>query len=326
MSADILSATTSTAATGSPSTTPVARESQPANSITSTTSTSDNPRTNARSHAPKQPDEKITGLTPEQVMQELKKSGYVDQLRRQMIDAFTASSSASSATTRNAPTSSSATAAGAQAATPASQSAPSASLTAPTTEVSATASAAGASPPTPTPAPTSAPSPTTTTTTLTPLDIGTKPAFLSFLSTPLRQQVERQHGNLRNADTRGQQDQLLKLLDSEPVEHPHRDALGDATLYDLLIRHIVTADAPTSSPGTGGMLDKTKGRVGTEAFAKIRETINEMLNPSAKDAEDDEEEDDDEDDDNDEEADQESVAAAVDIAPQTQLSTAETQS
>ncbi|CDW98604.1 hypothetical protein [Sporisorium scitamineum] len=272
------------------STTPVQSEVQPANSSASTTLASDKPLTNADNHAQKQPSEAITGLTPEQVLQELKNNGYVDQLRRQMFDAFTASSST---TVRSAAPSISTTATDVQVVAPASQAAPSAS-TASAPTVSTTSTATDAAPSTPALSIT----PASTSTNPPPLDIGTKPSFLNFLSTPLRQQVEKEHGNLRDADTRGQQDLLLKLLESANVDHPHRDALGDATLYDLLVRHIVMADPVSGVSGTAGILDKQQGRVGKEAMAKITETINEMLHPSAKDAED-EDEDDDEDEEDD---------------------------
>lgn len=234
---------------------------------------------------------RITGLKPEQVLQELKKSGYVDQLRRQMFDAFTAvqapvpapsqtTTSQASAGTTSEPISIAPTAI-----TTTSHSAtPSASTPQldPSTVAAAAPATTGA-----TPSATSAPT----------LDLGSKPSFLSFLSVPLRHQVEEEHDNLRLLDPRGQQDKLLKLLESDPVDYPGRDSLGDATLYDLLIRHIVTP-SPISNTATQGMLGK-EGQIGRDATGRIAHTIAEMLNPTRKEGEDGEEDDEDDDDEDD---------------------------
>ncbi|CBQ70911.1 conserved hypothetical protein [Sporisorium reilianum SRZ2] len=307
MSLDILPTTASPPAAGPPAIAPLATANQTAISDASPTPASDQPPTNAGSHAQKPASEAITGLTPQQVLHELRNSGYIDQLRRQMFDAFTASSS--SAVRGGAAASGSAAAADAQAVASASQAAPSSSAD---PAIDASVPFTTAALPTPIDAAQPTPAvPTPTPSATAPLDIGTKPSFLSFLATPLRHQLEQQHGNLRNADTRGQQDQLLQLLESEPVDHAHRDALGDATLYDLLKRHIVVSDGGT---GTAGMLDREGGSVGSEAMARIEETIRELLHPSAKDGEDEDEDE--------EEEEEEEHAVAADTASK---STAETQ-
>ncbi len=52
--------------------------------------------------------------------------------------------------------------------------------------------------------------------------------------------MEIEHDSLRFLDARGQQDKLLKLLESEAVDHPQsEEEEGEGTLYDWLIRHIV---------------------------------------------------------------------------------------
>uniref|UniRef100_V5E656 Uncharacterized protein n=2 Tax=Kalmanozyma brasiliensis (strain GHG001) TaxID=1365824 RepID=V5E656_KALBG len=80
----------------------------------------------------------------------------------------------------------------------------------------------------------------------------------------------------------------MQLLESEPVDHPQRAELGEASVYDLLLRHVVMP--PTAGEGgTAGMLDRN-GRFGCEAQARINETIAELMHPTAKvDDEDDDE-------------------------------------
>lgn len=130
------------------------------------------------------------------------------------------------------------------------------------------------------------------------MDVSSKAAFLTSLSPALRQQVEKEHAQLRFLDARGQQDKLLKLLESEPIADAHTDdTLGDgATLYDLVIRHIVT---PDGTDATAGMLHK-QGSIGKEANARIAEVINDLLNPGRKEVDQDESADEDDDDDDDE--------------------------
>lgn len=256
----------------------------------------------------------VTGLTPEQVFQELKKSGYVDQLRRQMFDAFTAASTppknnpaTASSPTLTAPN-------GSQAAVSASTSA-SQPIAAPTSSDASSSGNAG-----PTSAPTStaeasAPSAAdakaqSASGTQQTVDVGSKAAFLQFLAAPLRYHVEKEHDTLRFEDQRGQQNKLLKLLESDHVSYAGGAEHGDATLYDLLVRHIVAA-SPTSTStatGTAGMLAKD-GTVGKEGYGRIADTINEMLHPAGKDGEE-------EDDDDDEDADEDEAEGGAELNPQ----------
>ena len=244
--------------------------------------------------ADKPPSDNVTGLTPEQVLQELKKSGYVDQLRRQMFDAFTASASTSTA--------SASAAAAAAADVFSSQAATSASTHVPSYVTPMTNDAA--SPPTTTSVPSTTnhalPPSTAPTTTpaaaaaaaATPLNIAPKPAFLSFLSTPLRTAVENDHANLRSSDQRGQHDTLLKALESDPVAHPDREILGEATVYDLLVRHLVSGQP--AGGATAGLLAR-EGRIGRDACARIAELIDDMAHPSSKEGEADDDDDHDQD-------------------------------
>lgn len=317
MSAELLPATASPTADASTATAtaPIPSEVQPPTPTASTTTppASDKPATHAEGDLAQKPSEAITGLTPEQVLQELKKSGYVDQLRRQMFDAFTAASSVA-AGSGAAAASSGVTASGVAGAGPTSQADPSAALPTSTSVSSVPAVSTAADAPLP-----STPAASTSTNDPTPLDIGTKPTFLAFLATPLRQQLEKEHGNLRNADARGQQDQLLKLLESEHVAHPQQNVLGDATLYDLLVRHIVVKDdAARGAEGTAGMLDRESGSVGKEAWSRIGDVVDELVNPSAKDGEDDDDDDDDDEDDDDDDAEQAEMTQKVNVPTQSQ--------
>lgn len=238
-------------------------------------------------------DSALTGLTPDQVMQELKENGYVDQLRRRMYDAFLASEKASIGPTAVAgvahPTS-----------VVSGSTVPS---TAPSTNNS---SAPIDSQPRPTLIPSIAAPPITTTTSQattssSPLDIGTKPSFLTHLSILLSDHITSDHSNLRLLLPREQQNSLLNSLDSATVHHPQRNTIGDATIYELLVRHVVAGkDAMIGEEGTGGMLDKDEGWVGKEANGRVKQVIREMMARASMKGEDDEEEGD-EDEDSDEE-------------------------
>ncbi|KAJ9478616.1 hypothetical protein PHBOTO_002119 [Pseudozyma hubeiensis] len=235
----------------------------------------------------------VTGLTPDQVMQELKENGYVDQLRRRMYDAFLASEKPSTGptavadpahTTGGVPGSSISTAA------------PSTTSTSTTID----------SQPTPTLTPSTADSQTTATTTSqanttsSSLDIGTKPTFLARLSTLLSDHITSDHSNLRLLHPRDQQISLLNSLETNHVHHPNRNTFGDATIYELLVKHVVSTKDGMREEGTGGMLDRDQGWVGKEANRKVKEVIREMMaRASAKDG-DEEEGDEDEDEDEDE--------------------------
>lgn len=259
----------------------------------------------------------VTGLTPEQVLQELKRSGYVDQLRRRMYDAFVATTVSGNGVPSS--TSAQAVDGGAQ---KSSIPPPLASATALASSVSVSAEALELKPSNlvansttvPPPMPNNTPSASATTP-----DLDTKPRFLTYLSTLLTEHIVRDHSNLRMSDSRGQQDSLLKRLESDPVDHAHRDALGEATVYDLLVKHIVAADKQTGALATKAMLDAHNGWVGKEVTGRIREVIREMVHPSAKDGDEEDEEEEDDDDDQDEnKPDQDTVTttdAAIDTKP-----------
>ena len=189
----------------------------------------------AGTEAIKPTSEAVTGLTPEQVLQELKKSGYVDQLRRQMFDAFvaagkpTAPTPAASSSASTEPTSGLANGAPADAQVSSTASAtpvtPITTADATMTDVPSASAAPPSNQPTAQVSTQIAPNPS--------FDVSSKPAFLSSLSTPLRQQVEKEHDQLRFLDPRGQQDRLLKLLEFEPINHPLRETLA--------MRHCMTS-------------------------------------------------------------------------------------
>ncbi|SPO25230.1 uncharacterized protein UTRI_02656_B [Ustilago trichophora] len=240
--------------------------------------------------------EPITGLTPQQVFQELQKCGYIDQLRRQMFDAFNASP---------APKSQAAIVATVSKAAPANSDAQGALSTA---QQSSVGSVSGVSSTQSTnsittastlePTPTLATAPATDSTSASDpkitLDIGNKTSFLNYLSSgPLRYQVEKEHDSLRLDDARGQQSKLLKLLESENVDYPGAVEEGDATLYDLLVRHIVT-DKHVVQGGTQGLLSRD-GSLGRDVLRRIGETVGEMMKPDGKDDEAEDEEDDEDD-------------------------------
>ncbi|SPO44580.1 uncharacterized protein PSANT_02265 [Moesziomyces antarcticus] len=266
----------------------------------------------------------VTGLTPEQVLQELRNSGYIDQLRRQMIEAFNATGPAPARPPNAASSSAAPQPASADAGKP--DDVQPASISAAQSELASApiASTSTAPPSSSMPAPSAAGLPSASKTGL---DLGSKAAFLATLSEPLKQQVEKEHHRLRFLAPREQQDKLLQLLESEPVAHPQRESHGEASLFDLLVRHIV-ADA-TAPDATAGVLSPN-GRLGRQAAGRIAETIAELLHPASKDADevDDDEEDADDDGDDEDDAEQigmltskpseptSSVAAISDATPQ----------
>jgi len=67
--------------------------------------------------------------------------------------------------------------------------------------------------------------------------------------------------------------------------------LGEATVYDLLTRHIVMPS--TGASASSGILHKD-GKLGKDMNQRIVDAIAEMTNPGMKDADEDEEDDDDE--------------------------------
>lgn len=227
--------------------------------------------------------EVVTGLTPDQVLQELKKSGYVDQLRRAMFEAFTASAAAavpapalaSAAKTPHASASASQPATCGADSTPSIAASP-ASVVTPT--IASPASTSLTSPAT------SAP-PNPTPTSATPFDVSSKATFLTTLAKPLRHHVETEHDSLRFLDARGQQDKLLKLLESEAVDHAQREQEGEGTLYDWLVRHIVIGNGKETE-GTAGLIGK-EGKVGKEVWGRVEDVIRETLNPGAAEKDDD---------------------------------------
>lgn len=274
-----MSASTQAAPVPLPPSTSSTTSDAPTNSLENAPATSAAPTSTpeATSHPPSA--EPITGLTPEQVLQELQKSGYVDELRRQMYDAF-CSPPASAA----APAVASITSDGPSSVVPAGLAVVSNSI------ATAVPSSSGLAAP---PLSSEAHAPLDPAAAASQLDIGTRPALLAFLAAPLRAHLERQHGTLRLAGMRDQTTTLMQLLESEPVDYPGRQQLGEATVYDLLLRHVVQAstgiEAGKGQGGTAGMLDRN-GRFGNEAQARIRDTIAELMNPSAKvDDEDDDE-------------------------------------
>ncbi|SNX83684.1 uncharacterized protein MEPE_02391 [Melanopsichium pennsylvanicum] len=281
----------------------------------------------------------VTGLTPDQVLQELKKSGYVDQLRRQMLDTFfTATPSAPPVPVISAPTpSTTLTASSMTSSTPinAQQSVSSATLSNPS--LRDTAATAHTLTPTAFSQPalfsTHSTSSLEVATTHQNMNLGSKITFLQFLSGPLRKLVEQQHDSLRIEERRGQQNNLLKLLETEPVDYASRDTSGEASVYDLLIRHIVTSSTFSFSESTSkasdghvgfttGMLAKN-GKFGTEMQKKITDTIKDLLNPTSKDDQD--ERDDDDDDDDEQQQQQQQEEEEVEQEEEDHLNHAETQ-
>ncbi|KAJ1602664.1 hypothetical protein NDA14_007880 [Ustilago hordei] len=237
--------------------------------------------------------ETIKGLTPNQIVEELKKSGYFDSLRRQLFEAFTAPPAPVQSAAQPAP----AVAPSASPSQPETRyqnnaqtqsSLPSTSATIHAVPINATDAAATAKP-----AATEAPQPSNAETSSTPaMNIGSKSAFTSFLATPLRHQVEKEHDRLRFLDPRGQQDNLLKLLESDPVDYPQRETLGEGTIYDLLIHSLLTSRGTGNGSGTNSILT-AEGKLGKQMRQKIGEVVAEMS--KAKDDAEDEEEDDEED-------------------------------
>ncbi|GAC72303.1 hypothetical protein PANT_7d00038 [Moesziomyces antarcticus T-34] len=243
----------------------------------------------------------VTGLTPEQVLQELRNSGYIDQLRRQMIEAFNAAGPASARPPNAASPSAAVQPASAD---------PSKSDSTQPTSISAvqaeSASAPTISASTAT-ASSSMPAPSAAFLPSAPkagMELGSKAAFLATLAEPLKQQVEKEHDRLRFLAPREQQDKLLQLLESEPVAHPQRESHGEASLFDLLVRHIVAGAAEPDA--TAGVLSPD-GRLGKQAAGRIAETIAELLHPASKDADEADDDEDDADDDVDDEEDAEQI-------------------
>ncbi|KAJ1028235.1 hypothetical protein NDA13_003679 [Ustilago tritici] len=237
--------------------------------------------------------ETIKGLTPDQIVEELKKSGYFDSLRRQLFEAFTAPPASAQSAAPPAPavapsTSPSQPETRYQNNAQTQSSLPSTSATTHAVPINATDAAVTAKP-----AATEAPQPGNAETSSTPaMNIGSKSAFTSFLATPLRHQVEKEHDRLRFLDPRGQQDDLLKLLESDPVDYPQRETLGQGTIYDLLIHSLLTSRGTGNGSGTNRILT-AEGKLGKEMRQKIGEIVAEMS--KAKDDAEDEEEDDEED-------------------------------
>lgn len=97
--------------------------------------------------------------------------------------------------------------------------------------------------------------------------------------------METEHDSLRFLDARGQQDKLLKLLESEAVDHAQREQEGEGTLYDWLVRHIVIGNGKETE-GTAGLIGK-EGKVGKEVWGRVEDVIREMLNPGAAEKDDD---------------------------------------
>lgn len=227
-----------------------------------------------------------TGLTPDQVFQEFKKSGFLDQLRRQMFDAYV--SSALPASHPPAAPSSSASVPSIPAESPVNATdtvAPAADP--PTISTSSEAPLPGPQPPTLATAHTATPA----ANAQPPSALSSKQALTSYLDTILRPQLEKEHDRLRFQDPRNQLDTLLKFLDSDPVAAAQHGG-QEATLYEQLTAH-VAKDAPNpQEAATKGMLNK-EGRVGKEVSQRIAELITDLRNPGAKAGDDDEDDEDD---------------------------------
>lgn len=239
-----------------------------------------------------------TGLTPEQVFQEIKKSGFLDQLRRQMFDAYVSSvaPAAPSVEPTSPPVSDTATRALNDAAHTPLPGADSTKMPS-DTSTPATATRIDASATTFPPPASQGRAPTDGTHTH--LDLGSKQALTTFLDTVLRPQLEKEHDRLRFQDARNQLDTLLKFLDSDPVAPPATNANDpQATLYEQLTAHIAKSAPPDQTSTTKGMLHK-QGRLGMQVSARIAELVADLGQPETQTVNEDNDNDDDDDDDDD---------------------------
>ncbi|PWY99079.1 hypothetical protein BCV70DRAFT_123632 [Testicularia cyperi] len=238
---------------------------------------------------------KVTGVSPEKILEEFKKSGYFDQLRRQMFDAFVAAQGIpSNAVNAKSGTDSQASATATSAS--ASQSDPSRSSqhisaseqpspNAPVTSANTVASNLTEAPPAF--GANSAPAMTVPGNGIVSnqaAGLGDKRSFLNTLDGVIRQRLEQDRTNLRFLDQRNQLDNLLKYLDSDPAFSSTGTASADdggtGTLFELLTSHIVKS-AKDPNQNTSGLLSRD-GRIGLETNAKIKALVADLVNPTRK--------------------------------------------